>query len=358
MTVDPEVLAVNIESVREIGSDYASLAGSELSEDREPPWRPLVRDTAYAETGRQALEIVARVLARRGVDELVVPGYLCESMIEPFRRRGWRITPLGTTPDLRLRRGVGWSRLRDHGRRSAVLLASYFGYSPDAEHIEASREAQEFGSTVIEDETHRVFAPGGVDADITFGSLRKLLPVADGAYVQGDADVLAEIEKLESADGARWAAMDLKRESQEGDEPSRHREVFAAANEQLEDPRRLYRASERTIETIRRIPYERFAAIRSRNAVCLRNELDASVGALSNTVAPVPSHYVATIENPAAVQRLLAQQQIYCPIHWPPVSGYSPPSGWRSDLISLPIDHRYTSTDMKRIAEAVRAAVR
>lgn len=341
-------------AVREVGSDFASMAPDMLLAESDPPWKKSGCETVYTETGRQALTIVSRVLARRGVDEVLVPSHLCESMVEPFRRAGWRIGVLELSSDLRLDRRVDWNHIRHRGRRMAVLLASYFGQEPDRSHLQIAQDAKDCGATVIEDETHRVFAPGGVDADITFASLRKLLPVADGAYVQGDPEILAEVAALRAGDGQRWVAMDMKRRSlAEGSTPV-HREAMRTANLVLEDSGRLCGPSVRTMDTIRRLPYERFAATRTRNASILRDALaSTSAKAALSICAPVPSHLVVRVERPIALQRHLATLRVYCPIHWPPVSGL-PTAAWRSDLLSLPIDHRYGPTDMMWVAEAVR----
>lgn len=343
------------EAPREIGSDFPSLSPVLLEDDSPPPWERDGRETLYTETGRQALTIVRRVLDRRGVNQILVPAYLCESMVEPFRRGGWRVGVLETSRELRLQRGgEDWSRLRNSGRRTAVLLASYFGFSPDEEHIALAEEARAEGAYVIEDETHRPFAPGGVEADLTFCSLRKLLPLADGAYVQGDSDVLAEIEKLDHAEGQRWIAMDLKRSRADAGE---YRAAMIEANQRLEQPDRLFRASERTLEVVGRLPYELFAWRRHENAHALRAGMARTgISSLRSSEAPVPSHLVAVVDDPRDVQKRLASERIYCPVHWPRVPGLGAAAPWRSDLLSLPIDHRYASVDMERIVAVLEEA--
>lgn len=343
------------ETVREIGSDFPSLSPSVLEDDSRPPWERDGQATLYTETGRQALAIARRVLERRGVDRILVPAYLCESMVEPFRLRGWRIGLLETSRELGLRRGGGdWNRLRNSPRRTAVLLASYFGYSPDDEHVALAKEARACGAYVIEDETHRPFTPGGVEADLTFSSLRKLLPLADGAYVQGDSDVLAEIEALDEAEGERWNAMDLKRDAAD---PTQHRAAMIEANRRLEGPDRLFRASERTMETLGRLPYGLFARRRHENAHTLRASLArVGISSLRGSEAPVASHLVAVMEDPQGVQKRLASEQVYCPIHWPRVPDLGADAPWRSDLLSFPIDHRYGCVDMERIVTVLEEA--
>lgn len=345
------------EAPQEIGSDFPSLSLPVLEEKSRPPWERDGEETLYTETGRQALTITRRVLDRRGVNQILVPAYLCESMVEPFRLRGWRIGALETSRELALRRGGEyWNRLCESGPRTAVLLASYFGFSPTEEHIALAEEARANGAYVIEDETHRPFTSGGVKADLTFSSLRKLLPLADGAYVQGDPDVLAEIEALGHAEGERWIAMDLKRDAAD---PKEYRAAMIKANQRIEEQGRLFRASERTLDTLERLPYGPFAQRRCENAHVLRAGLvRVGISSLSNSEAPVPSHLVAVVDAPLVVQKRLASEGIYCPIHWPPVPDLAAEAPWRSDLLSLPVDHRYGSVDMERIVAVLEESVR
>jgi len=343
------------EAPSEIGSDFPSLAPAMLEDNSQPPWDRGGEKTAYTETGRQALTIVRNVLDRRGVNQILVPAYLCESMVEPFRGGGWRIGLLETSRELALRRGgADWTSSRDSRRRTAILLASYFGFSPDEEHIALAEEARSDGAYVIEDETHRSFAPGGVEADLRFGSLRKLLPLADGAYVQGDDEVLAEIEVLDQAEGERWIAMDLKRDAAAAVEC---RAAMIAANQRLETTDRPFRASERTLASLRRLPYELFARRRRENAQVLRAGLARlRISPLRTSEAPVPSHLVIAVEDPQSMQKRLASERIYCPIHWPRVPDLGAGVVWRSDLLSLPVDHRYGSADMGRIVAVLEEA--
>lgn len=338
-----------------IGSDFETLTPVLIAEQETPPWHRAGESTVYVETGRQALFLIGRVLSRRGVTEVLVPSYLCESMVEPFLRLGLRIGALDVSRDLRLRRSAALDSL---GPRSAVLLASYFGREPDGEHRALARDARSRGAVVIEDETHRPFSPGGVDADVAFASLRKVLPVADGAYIRGDAEVAADARGLEPSTSRRWAAMDAKRASLQGGSDADYRSKFAVANEQLEDPDRLFLATERSIDTLRRLPYAKLARIRRDNAALLRSALNGSgVGYLDPSVSGTPTHLVVTVDQPATIQSRLAAERIFCPIHWPRVDEIDSRGDWRSDVLSLPVDHRYGASDMARVADALLRAV-
>lgn len=335
---------------RAIGSDFESMPEEELLPvETPPPWERPGLSTAYAETGRQALSIIGDVLRTRGRSTLIVPGYLCESMIVPFRNGGWRIRSIPLDEDLRYPSDFA-SFLERSLDGAVLLLASYFGRRPDASHAAMASEARERGAVIIEDETHRLLQPGGTDADFSFASLRKVLPVADGAYVQGDAEILDRISALAEDDSGRWAAMDAKRSAIDGTGDIDHRSLFVAANEVLEEDGRLLRATSRTRTTVQVLPYESMAATRRENAAVLRQLLDrAGLPTLSLGPDDVPSHLVVRVSAPHDLQRRLASSNIFTSIHWPEVTAIGSDRPWRDDLLSIPVDHRYGIDDMQRI---------
>ncbi|MGN8026951.1 hypothetical protein [Microbacterium sp. 22242] len=296
---------------------------------------------------------MADVLARRGRDRLIVPGYLCSSMIEPFVQRGWRISSLGINE--RLGVPLDASRvLQDVPERTVILLAAYFGSRPDPTHRALIEEAKARGIVVVEDTTHRVFEPDVLGADLSFASLRKLLPVGDGAYVSGDEEILEVASGLEESDSERWEAMDLKRATLDGDGSHGFREIFQRENERLEDQGRIRRATPRSIEALSTLPYDAMAKKRADNARTLRQLLaDAGISVMRRNGDGIPSHLVLQLDAPPVLQARLAQRRVYCAIHWPRVQGVHGLGPWRSDLLSVPVDHRYGPKDMERVASAI-----
>jgi hypothetical protein len=83
----------------EVGSDFENVhAGHLLGRDAVPPWERLGEPVTYVASGRQGLALVARELHRLGRRRVVVPGYLCDSMVCPSRPRAGRSCPLRSTP--------------------------------------------------------------------------------------------------------------------------------------------------------------------------------------------------------------------------------------------------------------------
>lgn len=124
--------------------------------------------------GRDALQAVVDQVAPR---RLWVPSYLCQELVTPLLGSGVELrcypdSPLDCSLDLR---GIP---LRAH---DAILLVNYFGLASPTRVVPT--DVQDV--TVVEDHTHgpcSTWAQGS-QADYCFASLRKSLPITDGAVL-------------------------------------------------------------------------------------------------------------------------------------------------------------------------------
>ncbi|MGJ9411593.1 hypothetical protein ACHAAC_02690 [Aeromicrobium sp. CF4.19] len=335
-----------------IGS-FFELANDDLVRDvAEIPWQQPDTSLAYLQSGQQALRACASYLSEvEGRDIVVVPEFACDSMLAPFPQAEWTLVSFPVDASLRPDTHALSTIISQH-ERCVVLTMAYFGAAPDSEHIATLQILQAKGARVIEDETHRVLtASTRPIGDVAVASLRKTIPVPDGAYLRG---VLAPAILEHSApEGPRshpgWEAMEAK----SAGDLERAGELFTQSDRALSqlEPALL---SPRTLEALSRLSHRQLANRRTSNAEALRSALPVNHEILVE--ASVPSHLPLRVDEPRAMQQALAKQAIYCPIHWP-----RPPrlaeASFPCDLISLPIDHRYNRADMSRIGTAVRELV-
>jgi hypothetical protein len=118
------------------------------------------------------------------VSRVALPRHHCESMHAPFSVEGWTVVPLDVSENLEVRPDAFRALLADPAGL-AVLHAPYFGVAEAPEALQALVELEAAGVPVIVDETHRTTSPTAHRDRIRIASLRKLLPVPDGAYVVG-----------------------------------------------------------------------------------------------------------------------------------------------------------------------------
>ena len=143
---------------------------------------------ALTGNGKQALGLVARALRSRDVRAVLVPRYRCEAMVLPFELEGMRARTVDVGPDLLLEPRALAAALADEPG-AAVLHCETYGNRARDDLADLLARARRTGRAVIADATHSLLdRPRLLDgaADVVVASLRKLLPVPDGAVIAWD----------------------------------------------------------------------------------------------------------------------------------------------------------------------------
>ena len=143
---------------------------------------------ALTGNGKQALGLVARALRSRGVRTVLVPRYRCEAMVLPFELEGMGTRAVDVGPDLLLEPRALAAALADEPG-AAVLHCETYGNRARGDLADLLVRARRTGQVVVVDATHSLLdRPRLLDgaADVVVASLRKLLPVPDGAVIAWD----------------------------------------------------------------------------------------------------------------------------------------------------------------------------
>lgn len=336
-----------------VGSDFETAGAGWYSDaTKRAPWDFPETNIEYVQSGRQALAAIAIHLKMRGHDRVIFPGHFCQSMTSPFIAAGFDVVPVPVTDSVRMDLERTWESIQESIETTVVFGMLFFGEEPSQSYVDFVRSLSLLGIPTIEDETHRVFRPGGVEAEFSFGSLRKLLPVADGAYIRhrNRANILSELATNNVGD-LRWAAMDSKALG-----ALNSFEAMQEANLALEAELAATRMSDRSISSLNSLDYAKLSKQRATNATAMYSVLEGSgVRILDRAWREiVPSHLVVRTTNATRLQKEMAAHRIYCPIHWSAPTTNLSKLKWRNDLVSVPIDHRYGPSDMERVALTLR----
>lgn len=252
--------------------------------------------------GRHALGLVARELRGRGVRLLVGPEYHCATMYVPFQLEGIAVRNVETGRTGQMRGRALLAALA--GRPdAAVLHCATFGIPPDPDLRAALATAHAAGHPLILDETHAVLDPaaaliGPPLPDYRVASLRKLLPLPDGAWVTGlhDPPVLPR----GPADDESWTPTAIS-------------------------PAGLAALAGLDIGTL--------AAVRRRTARRLAGALTGIA-----VVAAEPCGVVVSHPRGDRLGEALAAEGIEGTVQWGRPEGWPRSRAWRSDLVTLPVD--------------------
>jgi hypothetical protein len=229
--------------------------------------------------GRDCLAIACQALALQPGDEILMPAFICHEVTQCLR--SWGFTPVLYDLNRDLSLNLADLQQRQTSRTRVALYVHYFGFPQAGATLLALKD---LGLAVIEDCSQSPFPvrSEGCLPDFAFTSLRKYLPVPDGALLDviatdRQAPALEASQHLKTSGRfvcSRTAALLMRRLQERRDRQVWDKlahELFAQAARQLrttDTPRRMHSRSRRVtthhqvdaIRARRRENYEAFAA--------------------------------------------------------------------------------------------------
>lgn len=168
---------------REIGSHWYFHTVDRLSYQTDANSAPGFLNLTLLSTCRSAINLILDCIGRQGV--ALVPSFTCHSVIHPFTSHGFTVVPYPVNKDLSIDQ-VQFELLLDRYEPSVILFHEYFGFNTIVDPGQIIVKTRAKGAIVIEDRTQSMFSSHSISgADYQTGSIRKWLPVPDGAFVSG-----------------------------------------------------------------------------------------------------------------------------------------------------------------------------
>lgn len=344
-----------IEPSEEIGSEY---------EWRQlPAAGPGVKlDSAVLTfSGRQALRLVADEAVGEGITTCLLPDHHCHSMVQPFVEAGLRPVLVKTDRECLMDPQELEHLAKKSPNPPLVLHCDTFGSIATAALQETLQSLRRAGAKVVVDSSHSFLGQTTTEHDYEAASLRKLLPLPDGGAVRGLASTPQLPPPQEEATKLRMAGARAKHDYMTGSSPTKaHIPLFVAAARYFDQgttPCSISRASQ---EVLNKLNPAELLSKRKENSLALSSMLPPEFANIVNprAIDNSPAFVVLQHRKPKELQKFLASKGIFCPIHWPSPPGHvRGATKWRDDLISIPVDHRYEPSDMKRVADALYSAL-
>ena len=312
------------------------------------------------DTGRTALKLALHDWQQRtnGFGRIWVPAYLCPSVLKVIRSQGILFEEYIDLPGTQ---AVFFPPKPEND--DMVLVVHYFGKlnSPILGWVADNPERR---WRILEDCVQSPYTEGvGLTGEYAITSLRKWWPAPDGATLYTIEPLLSE-PALASPDeifiNQRLIAKIIRRTV---NEEQYYLELIKLSEMKLDtsQPRRCSFISEYLLSRI-----DKAVALKHRlsNWHYIHSRLydviekSSMVSALYDglLVGEVPLTYPILVGNGKRdkLRSWLADQQIYCPIHWRLESSAEEASKCLSEkMMSLPIDQRYNKEDMDRIIAAL-----
>lgn len=305
-------------------------------------------------SGRAALYQILKFLKNeKGVNQILLPDYLCSSVLVPVKALGLDFTFYPIDNQLELE-APNFSKL--YKKDSAVLVINYFGLKDLTNQIQAIRSLDE-NAIIIEDDVQAYYEfkkPLG-DVDFKFTSLRKTFAVPDGGLVK----TKYQLYRLETPNtfGQYKAAAALLKSLREGNFKDQiYLEMFEKG-ESLIDSELECGMSNIAVKLFDALEEERVKIRRLNNAQYLVEQL------LKLGIKPllpllddhVPLFIPIILNNRNDVRKRMFQNEVFCPIHWP-IEGIEVNRGsiMAAHELSLIVDQRYNVNDMNQIISLIQ----
>lgn len=290
-------------------------------------------------TGRAAL---AALLRHRGIPRVWLPAYTCTNLADGAGEREIQWYATGDRLDVSAD-ALGGVRPGD-----AVVVIDYFGRSP----TEAVRSlARDRDILWIEDRAQAMAPDAEMFGEIVLHSPRKLFGVGDGGILVGP-DLP---DPVGSEDTDVFAPNDLRAADPDGFDPVPWFTAFRT-REAAFTPAPLP-ISARTVEALKAIDPTQEIAARKANWAALAEALpDLALWPIKEA-GFAPLAFPVVVNDAAALSAHMAANCIWCARHWaelPSPQGFAVEHAFSRRCLSLPLDGRYNSDDMERIASAVR----
>lgn len=312
------------------------------------PLNLLPEDITTFSTGRSALYYILKTEMQRGnITQVLVPDYLCSSILIPIQKLG--LTPVfyPLTNTLEIDKKVFETIYK---KDSLVLIINYYGL------MDLSYQAQYIKSidpkaVIIEDDVQAYYEFGKplIDIDYRFTSLRKWFALPDGGLVREKTPKLRSADTVNSFHQYKVAGSILKslRHLNYYDDGI-YLELFEKG-ENIIDTDIEKGMSSITREHLQYLDVEQFSSIRKLNASYIVEGLKHLniKPILPVTDDRIPLFIPIWLDDRDKVRKALFRNHVFCPIHWP-LEGMQVKKGaeMAEHELSIIIDQRYTLNDM------------
>ena len=336
-------------------------------------WGHEARLSMYS-SGRAAYYAILRhIVAEAGHSQKVLlPSYLCHTMLEPVRATELEAVFYKVQADLSIDRD-DLTRLMRTGP-SVIVICDYFGFHGSRQVLDDPHLPVTDDHFVLYDATHSALDPEPWRSavwkpDVCVVSLRKMLPVVDGAFaIWPSRRSMPELESsatLSESASLRSVAMLLKASyllHGQGDKNvylSMYHRSESLVDEEYQQTRGMSALSRSMLE---HVDFIKARTSRRANYLRLLEMLDnvedvrPLFPVLPDDVYPLGFPVVEDCRD--ELRTYLAQNSIYCPIHWAlpgdiPADEFPESHALSQRILTIPCDQRYTASDMTAVGEAV-----
>lgn len=291
--------------------------------------------------GRHSL---SALLITRGIKNLFVPDFLCNSLVEAATAAKCQVTYYPIT-DL-FQPNIPSSTKTDE----AILIINYFG------HINTSNLVNSSNASFIIDNSQSFFSKPIENID-TFYSARKFFGVPDGSYLYTNLNLDNWYKDLPTVSSYEISQHLFKRKDGLRKEGFEAFQTIKNSYKQLS----ISKMSHTSKAILSSLDYDACQLTREQNFNYLHGILE-SYNNINIRPTDTPMYYLFKHKDGIKIRSDLISKGIFIPTYWPNVLKDNSPESYSyklsQELVCLPIDHRYNTNQMQIISSEVLNALK
>lgn len=318
----------------------------------------------YFNTGRSAIKYLFRyVIKFQENEEVLLPAYLCTTISDALEDIGVKYRFYNVSDNLEI--DVVDLSNKITNSTKVVFYIAYFGFPQSKEVVNRLKELSSQGIYIVEDLTQSLFSDTreiGI-GDFIIGSIRKWLPIPDGAILLSKQ----EIPEYEIESGCNDFSMNyliaqiMKHEyHKKGEVTSKmHIEHLKVAIENLKLDKGIRDISSISYKLLKKINLEELNQRKINYEYLLEKLLGVKeIKFLYKEIqGVVPLGCPIVAEDKQKLLKYLVEHKVYCPVHWPLneylYNTYPHLKSLYNSIITMPCDQRYSIEHMEHISELI-----
>jgi hypothetical protein len=315
----------------------------------------------WTASGRSALSLILKHLQRVGVHEVLLPSFLCESILQPVKSLGFKYSfyPVGNTMIAQ----------REPEPGAAILIIHYFGWINPATSMLRSKQTD--GFYLIEDASQAALtdlSASNSPSRFLLLSPRKFGPLPFGGWCNVITETPGPTHEIEglvwrsiAARLTRSAYLTQPHASVDPNIEEFYLSAFRAVEPYLDNHPTDSGIPQIILDIMAGLDWAEIGNRRRSNWQCLHELLNNIIEPLMTELPPdvVPLGYVIRLDERDKVRKALAAKRIFCPVHWPlpaEISAHRFPIAAQlsETCLTLPIDQRYGPEEMAYVAQVLK----
>lgn len=349
----------------EIGSEFWIDDNNSVEDNNEmPSWLRRYGNIVLTTSGRGALSLLLDHVKPR-VKSVLLPSYICDSVILPFEQAGYELTYYDVDKYLK---PINIDMIKN-SNVGIFLHMGYFGFSTNEIISDLILSLKSESVITIEDVTHTLFSQRNkpIESDFIIGSIRKWFGIPSGGFLASDKTINFElIDANVDFINIRRLSLNQKFEyMRSGNESikSTYLSGFNRAEHILDEDVKPYKIDHESEVIIKNLDDKELKCYRQRNYKFLLKHLrdvggiEVLFSDIENDVTPM-FFPIYVKSNRDELRSRLIEKEIYCPVHWPipkQVNGHLNITTKiiYDSILSIPCDQRYQIEDMRRIINEI-----